>query len=300
MAVSSGTFRNGAGERRYVLAVPDACPPPGARSLVVYLHGCTQDADDAARGTRLTEVASAHGWLVLYPEQAQESNVRKCWNWFDPDHQRREAGEPSIIADLTRQVVVDQGVNPARVFLAGVSAGAAMASLVAAAYPEVYAALALHSGLVHSAAADVMEALGVMQRGVPSPEPHALAAHEAMGARARVIPTLVLHGEADASVAPINGAQAARQWFLTNALAVGQSMDTTSGATDLEGDVEGGYHVRRSRYLTRDGRLLSCLVMVQELGHAWSGGSPDGSYTDPRGPDATSILLDFFERVVDR
>lgn len=292
--VIRGTYKNAAGERPYALFLPDGDAPTGGRALVVMLHGCTQDAADVARGTRMHEAVAKLGWMVLYPEQPPAFNIKKCWNWFDPAHQGRDAGEPSIIAGMTEQVVADHRGDRERVYLAGMSAGAAMASLVAAAYPERFAALALHSGLVHAAARTAMEALGVMQRGVASPEPHAESAHRAMTGNARVIPTLVIHGEADAVVAPINGAQAARQWFLTNALAMGQPLDTTSGGTDRSEREEGGYRVSRATYRAKDGTPLSHLAMVRELGHAWSGGSTDGTFTDGRGPSATAMIVEFF------
>jgi len=300
--VVRGTFRNAAGERPYALHLPDRDVPAGGkgRALVVLLHGCTQDADDVARGTRLPARAGERGWMVLLPEQPASSHPRKCWTWYDPGHQGRGAGEPSILAGMIEEVVRTHGGDPGRVYLAGVSAGAAMASLVAAAYPELIAGLALHSGLVYAAAGSVGDALGAMQRGAASPEPHAERAHAAMGPRARVIPTLVLHGEADQVVAPINGAQAARQWFLTNALSRGQPLDTTSGATDhVQGEV-GGYGVRRSTYRAKDGTPLAHLVLVRELGHAWSGGSAEGTFTSERGPDATMEVLDFFSRLPQR
>lgn len=300
LRVVRGSFANAAGERTYVLHLPDSAAPTSGRPLLVMLHGCTQDADDVARGTRLQEMAGARGWMVLYPEQPATANPRKCWNWYDPAHQRRDAGEPSIIAEMTADVVARYGGDPRRVFLAGISAGAAMASLVAAAYPGQYTALALHSGLVHTAASGVMDALGVMQRGVPSPEPHAVAALEAMGSRARAIPVMVIQGEDDVVVAPINGAQAARQWFLTNALARGQPLDTTSGATDRTEEDVNGYLVRRSTYRAKDGTPLSYLVMIRGLGHAWSGGSAAGTYTDPKAPDASAMVVAFFASVESR
>jgi poly(hydroxyalkanoate) depolymerase family esterase len=298
--VIRGTFRNAAGERAYALHLPDGPAPAGGRALVVMLHGCTQDADDIARGTRLHDVAGARGWMVLYPEQPAAMHLRKCWNWYDPAHQRRDAGEPSLIAGMAEQVVAEHGGDARRVYLAGISAGAAMATLMAAAYPEQFAALALHSGPVHSAAGTVADALGVLQRGVASPEPHAEAAFAAMGPRARIIPTLVLQGESDAVVAPINGAQAARQWFLTNALVMGQPLDTTSGATDRSERAHGDYLVRRSTYRAKDGTPLSQLVMIRGLGHAWAGGSADGTFTDPRAPDATALVVDFFASLAPR
>lgn len=292
--VVRGTFRTVAGERAWRLYLPDGGVPDGGRALVVMLHGCTQDAEDVARGTRLHEIAGARGWMVLYPEQSATAHAQRCWHWYDPAHQQRDAGEPAILAGMTAQVVVDYGGDATRVFLAGVSAGAAMASLVVAAYPEQYAALALHSGLVHGAAATVAQALDVMRRGVPSPEPYATSALEAMGRWRRVIPTLAIHGEADEVVAPINGSQAAQQWFLTNALIMGQPLDTTSGATDRSEREEQGYLVRRSTYRAKDGTPLSRLVMIRELGHAWSGGAAEGAFTDMRGPNASTMVVEFF------
>lgn len=292
----SGVFRNESGERSYKLYLPDATTPDGGRAMVVFLHGCTQDADDLARGSRMNAAAERRGWLVLYPEQSARYHATKCWAWYDPAHQVAGAGEPAIIAGMTAQIAAEHHVDPARIFLAGVSAGGAMASLVAAAYPRQFAALALHSALVYRAARTMPDALGVMQRGVSSPEPHAEEAFAAMGDAARVVPALVIHGGADAVVAPINGAQAARQWFLTNALSIGQPLDTTSGATDRRERSEGGYTVTQSAYRAKNGLVLSELVMVRELGHAWSGGATEGSYTDPRGPDATALVVDFFVR----
>jgi poly(hydroxyalkanoate) depolymerase family esterase len=295
-----GTYRNAAGERRYLLHLPDKDPGAGNRVLVVMLHGCTQDAADVARGTRMNERANERGWLVLYPEQPSSAHPRKCWNWYEPVHQRRDGGEPSIIAGLTAQVIAEQLVDPRRVYLAGMSAGAAMASLVAAAYPELWSAIALHSGLIYQAAETVGEALGVMQKGASSVEPHAQAAFDAMGSRRRVLPVFVIHGGQDQVLVPLNGAQAARQWFLTNALALGQPLDTTSGATDLSEREEGGYRVTSATYRSKAGVPLAVLQIVKELGHAWSGGSTEGTFTDARGPDATERIFDFFADQVRR
>lgn len=298
--VVQGTFRNAAGERNYALFVPESAAVTGQRTLVVMLHGCTQDAADIARGTRMNARAGERGWMVLYPEQPASAHAQKCWNWYEPAHQRRDAGEPSILAGMVSQVVAEHGVDPARVFLAGVSAGAAMVSLLTAAYPELWRAVALHSGVVYAAAGNVGAALGVMRNGVSSVEPHAQQAADAMGTRAHVLPILVVHGGSDKVVAPINGAQAARQWFLTNALALGQPLDTTSGATDLAEREDGGYRTTSATYRSKAGSPLAVLLMVKELGHAWSGGSSEGTFTDPRGPDATTRIFDFFASQVPR
>jgi len=289
-----GTFTAPAGSRRYKLYVPGSYDPSRRHVLVVLLHGCTQDPDDLARGTRVAEHAEREGFLALLPEQPASANPKKCWNWYDPAHQARGAGEPSLIEGMTAQVARDYAVDPARVHLAGISAGAAMASLVAVAYPERYASLALHSGLAWRPATDVMGALAAMAKGVADPDALGAAAFAAMGERARAIPTFVIHGGSDAVVAPTNGSQAARQWAATNARALGVA---ALAARDSASGTEGGYAWTRSCYA--DGREAAgrCLVeelVVRELGHAWSGGSASGTFADERGPDATREMVRFF------
>jgi poly(hydroxyalkanoate) depolymerase family esterase len=257
--------------------------------LVVLLHGCTQDAGDFARGTRIAEHADRDGFLVLLPEQPESANAKKCWNWYDPAHQARDAGEPSLIVGMTARVAEEYAVDPARIHLAGISAGAAMASLVAVAYPERYASLALHSGLAWRAATSVVGALTAMAKGIQDADALGVVAVKAMGTRARAIPTLVLHGGKDAVVNAANGRQAARQWVVTNSRALGidsLSAERTSGR-------DGGYGWVRSCYRT-GGVCLVEEIVIDELGHAWSGGSREGTFTDERGLAATPELLRFF------
>lgn len=295
--VSTGRFANAAGEREYLLYSPPVHEALGTRSLLVMLHGCTQTAADSARGTRFNELAGARGWHVLYPEQSREANSNGCWRWWEREHQQRDRGEASIIGEMVSTVASELGISAERTYLAGISAGGAMASIVAATYPERFHALAVHCGVVYGAAEDEATALGVMKRGVPSPEPYAEAAFRAMGAFARVIPALVIQGGEDPLVAPLNGAQVAKQWFLTNALVLGQSLDTTSGATDQVTVVENGYRVTSSTHRAKRGDPLSHLVMIRELGHKWSGGDAAGSHTDPNAPDAGTRIVTFFESV---
>jgi poly(hydroxyalkanoate) depolymerase family esterase len=259
--------------------------------LVVLLHGCTQDAADIGRGTRIAEHADREGFLALIPEQPPAANAMKCWNWYDAAHQRRDAGEPSLIAGATGQVMRDHAVDPARVHLAGISAGAAMASLVAVAYPERYASLALHSGLAWGAGTDLTTALGAMKQGAPDADALGAAAFEAMGARARGIPTLVIHGGKDAVVNPSNGRQGARQWAVTNARALGA---TLAEPTEASGEEAGYGWTRRCHLPAAGGGCVVEELVVHELGHAWSGGSAGGTYTDPRGPEATREIVRFF------
>jgi poly(hydroxyalkanoate) depolymerase family esterase len=227
----------------------------------------------------------------LVPEQPASANAKKCWNWYDPVHQARGTGEPALIAGITDQVMQQYSIDPARVHLAGISAGAAMVSIVAVAYPERYASIAVHSGLAWGAASDVMGALGAMAKGVPDADLLGAAAFKAMGARARAIPALVIHGGSDAVLVPANGRQAARQWAVTDARALG--IDSLAPGVGESG-VWNGYHWTRTTLVDTSGAVVVQEMSVLELGHAWSGGSKEGTFTDERAPDVTTDVVRFF------
>jgi poly(hydroxyalkanoate) depolymerase family esterase len=277
-----GVYTHPAGERRYALYLPEGWDPAQRYALVVMLHGCTQDAADFARGTRMNALADERHLVVLYPQQSSDANPLRCWNWFVPAHQHRGAGEPAILADLVRATVEQYAIDGDRVFLAGVSAGAAMAATVAAAYPERFAALALHSGVPALAATTQPEALQLMHGGGGDPAALARALLAEMGARRRPLPVIVFQGAQDRVVHPDNARATAEQWFRA-----GVNDPVAAAVPAAESPIV-------SRYRTPAGRTLVELWLVPGVGHAWSGGSPEGTYTAPDGPDASRELLRFF------
>jgi poly(hydroxyalkanoate) depolymerase family esterase len=265
----AGSFGNGAGTRRYRVYVP-ARAASGPRPLVVMLHGCQQSAGDFAAGTAMNRLAEEHGCLVLYPDQERGANSSNCWNWFDAAHQQREQGEPSLIAGMTRDVLREHGADPDRVYVAGLSAGGAMAAVLGAAYPDLYKAVGVHSGLPVGAARDLMSGLHAMKGK------HLAGASRTLRRR---VPLIVFHGDQDAVVHPSNGEVLIRQ-FLGDGT-VREIEERASGHT-------------RTTALDDDGRVVAEHWIVHGAGHAWAGGDPAGSYTDPSGPDASAEMLRFF------
>ena len=271
-------FSSEAGSRAYKLYVPSTSrgePAP----LVVMLHGCTQSPDDFAAGTRMNTLAEEHGVLVAYPAQAPSANAQKCWNWFNPGDQRRGAGEPSLIAGITRQIMRDQAVQHRRIYVAGMSAGGAAAAIMGQAYPDLYAAVGVHSGLACGAAHDVPSAFAAMRQGAGASMPRS-------GQAQSTVPSIVFHADQDATVHRRNGDQVVAQ----SRAALPKGL-----RTEVErGQVPGGHAYSRTVYLDEHGQAVIEQWLVHGGGHAWSGGSPAGSYTDPRGPDASREMLRFF------
>ncbi|HEX2191467.1 MAG TPA: PHB depolymerase family esterase [Longimicrobiaceae bacterium] len=288
------TTSPGAGGRRYRLFVPASHDAARPAPLLVMLHGCTQDPDDFARGTRMNEVAAEHGLLVAYPEQTAAAHPQKCWSWYDPAHQERGRGEPAEVAAVAREVMAAHRVDPARVYVAGVSAGGAMALTLAAAYSELFAAAGSHSGVAYRAAGGVQEALQVMQRGAAS-SPGLAEALARTAAGRPPLPLIVFHGGADPVVRSVNAEQTAFQWAEASALA-GEPLRVQADAAWAPplGPSPESFHPSRTRFVDGRGRAVVEMWIVPGLGHAWSGGSPEGSYTEARGPDASREMVRFF------
>ena len=278
--------------RRYKLYTPPRAMGQ-ASALVVMLHGCTQNPDDFAAGTGMNALAREQGFMVLYPEQAQDGNPQRCWNWFKHNHQKRGSGEPALIASLTQMVVQQHGIDPRRVYIAGLSAGGAMAAVVATAYPEIFAAAGVHSGLPGSAAANVAEALMLMKNGgVPGG-----IGRGGLGTKPLVhqpVPTIIFHGDQDHTVHPRNGEQVLAAVLASQTGGASAQTDAGSGATVEHGVSPRGRRYTRSVYCDGTGTPVAEHWVVHGAGHAWSGGQASGSYTDATGPDASREMLRFF------
>jgi poly(hydroxyalkanoate) depolymerase family esterase len=275
-----------AGNRRYRLYVP-AGTPAGA-PLVVWLHGCTQDAAQLAAASRMDALADSAKVIVVYPEQPASANALKCWNWFAREHQARGAGEPAIIASMTREVAREFAADTDHVHIGGISAGGAMAVVAAIAYPDLFASVASHAGIGWRMASDVAGGLAVMKTGGSAADSLGAAAWAAMGPHARVVPLFAVHGMKDVVATPAASRNLAVQ-FAALARAGGKTLraDSTAGTA-------GEYAYRRLRYLDEDGRTVIEAWFVDSLGHALSGGAPGMRWVDPRGPDATREMLRFF------
>jgi poly(hydroxyalkanoate) depolymerase family esterase len=267
------SFTCAAGARSYKLYIP-ASAPSRPNGLIVMLHGCKQSPDDFASGTAMNAVAETHGLMVAYPSQNSSANAFSCWNWFSPPDQMRDRGEPAIIAGITRELVSEFGTADNRTFVAGLSAGGAMAAIMGQTYPDLYASVGIHSGLAYGSATDVMSAFATMRGDAP---------RIAQAPRARVR-TIVFHGSADGLVHPSNAervvAQAAPEHRLQKSAS--QRMQVN------------GRSCTRTEIASADGSPVVEYWLIEGAGHTWSGGHPSGTYTDVSGPNASTEMVRFF------
>ena len=303
---SAGTFQqytyNGsAGSRPYYVYTPANYQAGNAVPLIVMLHGCTQTPTDFAAGTQMNALADQHQFIVVYPQQTSTYNSEDCWNWFLPADQSRGSGEPAIIAGIVQTVEQNRSqwaIDTNRVYVAGLSAGAAMAVIMGAAYPDIFAALGSGSGLEYKAATDQTSATTAMSSGGPNPTQQGQAAFNAMGSAARLVPTIVFQGTSDYTVYPVNGDQIVQQWMETDHLASNNTYNAsfTSPSSTTNGQVSGtsGHAYTVNTWNDTKGNEVEEYWKITGMGHAWSGGSSSGSYTDPNGPSATQAMYNFF------
>jgi poly(hydroxyalkanoate) depolymerase family esterase len=252
--------------------------------LLVMLHGCKQNPEAFAAGTRINQFADEQKFFVLYPEQGRMANPYRCWNWFDPSSQHGH-GEAAIVAGMVRKISASHHIDPTRVYVAGISAGGALASALASCYADLFAACAVHSGLMFQAASSPVAAISVMRHGSQrDPEEAGADAIEISGNKVAAMPVMVIHGDADDTVHPVNGEQTVAQFL---------AMNRIDGAPRVEEKSHGKY-----RYEIRDYGLEAAPILryikIKEMGHAWSGGNSRYPYNDANGPDASAMMLKFF------
>lgn len=296
--VVRGVHGEGEARRSYRLAVPTSAPPEGA-ALVVMLHGCTQDGEDFATGTRMDGYVHRLGFLALYPEQPARLHPQRCWRWYEAAHQRRDSGEAAQLAAMIRDVTEERSVDPGRVYVAGMSAGGAMALVLAATHPELFAAAASHSGVAYGAARNQGEAAAAMAGELPRTATLARRLSDALeraGADS-LPPLLAIHGSRDEAVDASNYGAIAEAWTTADRSANDPAAQDSTRDLSIHADRWGSEGFASGENVwKRGGRPFVTARGISGLGHAWSGGDPAGSYTDPKGPSATRAVLSFFAR----
>ena len=287
-----------AGSRPYFVYTPQNYQPGTAVPLIVMLHGCTQTPLDLTTGTGMNQLAEQYDFIVAYPEQTSAYNAALCWNWFNPANQFRGSGEPAILAGIVQEIernTAEWTIDVHRIYVTGISAGGAMAVILGATYPDIFAAIGVHSGAEYRAITSLGTGGDVFLQGGPDPIQQGQAAYAAMGSFARVVPTIVFHGTKDVVAAPINGKQVVQQWMETDVLASHGTYhaDFHSPSSTRNGQVPGGHSYTVYRWNDNQGNEVQEYWLVDGMGHAWSGGNSDIS-SDPQGPSASLAMYLFF------
>jgi poly(hydroxyalkanoate) depolymerase family esterase len=287
----SASYTDTAGTLSYETYVPSTYSTGTPLPLVIALHGCTETADEFRQLTRLDQLAEAQGFIAVFPQQSSDANSLRCWNWFQPANTQRGAGEPSLIAGITLAVMQSYAVDPDCVYAVGLSAGGAMASVMGATYPDLYAAIGIGSGCEYAAGASCAGDQGA------DPEQAGRQAYLAMGAGARVLPVIVFQGDQDTTVPPVNAQQLVQQWLVTDDWADDGARNGSipmSPAQTTEGQVPGGRAYTIASYVDGQGREIVQFWLVHGMGHVWSGGCGCEAYADPSGPDESGAVYAFF------
>jgi len=292
-------YNDPVGKHPYFVYTPQNYQVGTAVPLFVMLHGCSQTAIDFATGTAMNLLAEQYGFIVVYPQQTGTYNQNLCWNWFLPANQARNRGEPASIVGIVQAIQQNSTrwtIDATRIYVAGLSAGAAMSVILGVTYPDVFAAIGVHSGVEYQAATNLNDGLRAMRRGGPNPQQQGRTAYTAMGNLASVVPTIVFHGTNDTTVASVNGDQTLQQWMETDYLASTNTYpaDFKQPTSVVSGKVPGGYSYVVASWNAVNGSEVQAYWKIGGLGHAWSGGSPAGTFTDVRGPNASIALYNFF------
>jgi poly(hydroxyalkanoate) depolymerase family esterase len=298
----TGIASSASGSRKYRLWVPITHDSQKPSPLIMMLHGCGQSAKQLATICGMNAIAERNNFLVVYPEQTTRANPLGCWNWFDQKNQTRDAGEPSILAAVIEAAVSSHNVDPDRVYVAGLSAGAAMAVVLGATYPDLFTAIGVVAGIEFAAGTSAVSGLGAMRRGGPDPDHQGFLAFQAMGPGLRVkpkrrMPVIVFQGTADRYLNPVNAEQIITQWARTNDYLDGNGdggsvLDRAGELTN--GSVPGGHSFQKREYEDSAGRLLMEKWLIQGMGHAWPGSPSAGRFEDPKGPNASEEMWRFF------
>ena len=268
------THRTAAGSRGYKIYLPAGQDRP--TGMILMLHGCNQGPDDFALGTHMNAHAEKHGLAIVYPAQGGMDNAASCWNWFKPDNQARGKGEPALLASLARKLMREHGLGRDEVFVAGLSAGGAMAAILADVYPDVFSAAGIHSGLARGSARNVLSAMSAMRSG-------GTALGSPVAPAAALARRIIFHGDSDSTVHPSNA----------TTIVISALGEDAAPAKVIRRSARGRSYAR-SDYADADGTVRLELWMLEGAGHAWSGGKPAGSYTEPSGPDASAEMVRFF------
>lgn len=294
-----GLYGNFYGSREYQVWVPDGYTGAEPLPVVLILHGCANDPNLMAGLSRFNDLADSEGFIAVYPRQNVTANPTRCWNWSNPVHQSRGAGEPSILAGIVANVKSTYNVDAQRVYVTGISAGGAMTSILLACYSDVFAAGAVHAGPMYKAATTVSGSSYVMLFGsVYSPTTHGNLAWQCSGSPSpRPLPVAVFHGSSDSAINPVNGTQVITQFLQTNDRA-DDGLDNNSvgsaATSTTAGAVPGGRTYTVKDY-TYGGRLLARHYLINGMGHAWSGGDPAFPFADAAGPDASALSWVFLK-----
>ena len=287
-----GSYTGPDGTLSYEVYVPSGYVAERRVPLIVALHGCSENAEQFRQVTRFDELAEAKNAIVVFPDKSSYADSTSCWNWFKTSHMQRGTGEPALIAGVVDKVRQNYAIDDRRIYATGLSAGGAMASVMSATYPDVFAAAGVGSGCEYAAGASCAGYRGI------DPEDAGQRAYQAMGTQAREVPVIVFQGDQDKTVPEVNAEQLVQQWQATDDWADDGARNSTIPADPVkvkDPAPSGGGHTYTVRdYADGQGNELIQFWVVHGMGHAWSGGCDCEAYADTNGPNESAAMYAFF------